>query len=413
MLYSGQGYYSNVERWYFFMWIVEKSTKKCIRYACRERFTDPATGKKFILTVTMNNKSKQAQRIARQRLLEKFNKKISASQKEQETKNTLSFSAVCTEWLQATEPTVKIETRDNHKMYVRRILKGLPSDTLFCGFTPAMAEHIINDMYYKEKLSYAYTAATLVTLKMVMRYAKKAAYIENISDFESIRLKKRPATPEELQKSTNKFLNHDELKEALHQLREINTRVALAMEFISLTGLRCGEMLALRWQDIDIDKRQLNVNGTLVKIVHNNELIQRGTPKNVYSYRTIALNTRSITILEWFKADNKKMELWKKGRCISRTYHDHGYIFTTRSGAPYNIQFINKLLRKLDIPGKKISTHIFRHTHISMLAEMNVPLKAIMQRVGHNDPNTTLQIYTHVTDNMKKELTCKLEKISI
>lgn len=395
------------------MWIVEIKNNKGIRYSCRERFTDPTTGKNFLLAVTINSKSKQAQRIARQRLLEKFNKKISASTKEQEIKNTLSFSAVCTEWLQATEPMVKIETHDNHKMYVRRILKGVSDDTLFCDFTPAMAERIVNDMYYKERLSYAYTAATLITLKMVMRYAKKAAYIENISDFESIRLKKRPATPEELQKSTNKFLNHDELKEALHQLREINSRVALAMEFISLTGLRCGEMLALRWQDIDMAKRQLSVNGTLVKIAHNNELIQRGTPKNVYSYRTIALNTRCIAILEWFKADNKRMELWKKGNCISRTYHDYGYIFTTRSGAPYNIQFINRLLRKIAIPGKKISTHIFRHTHISMLAEMNVPLKAIMNRVGHNDPNTTLQIYTHVTDIMRKELTEKLEKMSI
>ena len=395
------------------MWIVEKTTNKGIRYACRERFTDPVTGKKFILTVTMNNKSRQAQRIARQLLLEKFDKKVSASTEKEDLKNTLSFATVCREWLGVTEPTVKIETHDNHKMYVRRILQGLPADTLFCDFTPVTAEKIINDMYYKEKLSHAYTAGTLITVKMIMRYAKKAAYIADISDFESIRLKKRPATPEELQKSTNKFLNRDELKKALHQLQEINSRVALAMEFISLTGLRCGEMLALRWQDIDIEKRQLNVNGTLVKIVRNNDLIQRGTPKNIYSYRTIALNTRSIAILKWFQADNKKMELWNKGNCISRTYHDHGYIFTTRSGAPYNIQFINKLLRKIDIPCKKISTHIFRHTHISMLAEMNVPLKAIMQRVGHNDPNTTMQIYTHVTDNMKKELTCKLEKISI
>lgn len=63
------------------------------------------------------------------------------------------------------------------------------------------------------------------------------------------------------------------------------------------------------------------------------------------------------------------------------------------------------------IPGKKISTHIFRHTHISMLAEMNVPLKAIMQRVGHNDPNTTLQIYTHVTNAMREDLQKKLEMI--
>lgn len=395
------------------MWIIELESKKGIRYSCRERFTDPATGKKFILAVTINSNSRQAQRTGRQMLLEKYNKRISREKDKQKRKEELLFSAVCDEWIKATAPTVKVETQGNHRMYCKRILRALSPGLLFQDFTPAIAEKIITEMYYTERLSYSYCAATLIVIKMIMRYAKKAGYISDVYDFEAIRIKRRPATPAELEKATNKFLNHDELQNVLHQLRVLNQRVALAMEFISLTGLRCGEMLALRWQDIDLVKRQCNVNGTIVKIIKNGDEIQRGTPKNVYSYRTIDLNSRAVSILQWFKADNKRLELWKKGNCISRTYHDRGYIFTTRTGAPYNIQFINRVLRKVTVPGKKMSTHIFRHTHISMLAEMNVPLKAIMQRVGHNDPNTTLQIYTHVTDSMKQELKNKLEKISI
>ena len=394
------------------MWIVELESKKGIRYSCRERFIDPATEKAFVIAVTVNSKSKQAQRIARQMIQEKYNKRMKAASKRNEQIQALTFSTVCHEWLQATEPTVKAETQDNHKMYVRRTLQGLPDDLLFCQFTPAMAERIVTDMYYKEKLSYSYTSAVLLVMKMVMRYAKKAAYIRDISDFESIRLKRRPVTHAELEKGVNKFLNRDELQDVLHQIRAINPRVALAMEFISLTGLRCGELLALRWEDVDMPHKQININGTIVKIIKNGEEIKRGTPKNVYSYRTISINTRAVAILEWFKADNTRMKLWRRGNCLSREYHDRGYIFTTRSGAPYNIQFMNRILRKTTVPGKKISTHIFRHTHISILAELNVPLKAIMQRVGHNDPNTTLQIYTHVTDSMKKELDTKLEKIS-
>lgn len=395
------------------MWIAEIESKKGIRYSCRERFMNPETGKKFTLAVTVNNKSKQAQRIARQMLLEKYNKRISKLTEREKVRNTITVSELCQEWQKATDPTVKIETKDNHAMYVKRFLRGLPDNLPLRDFTPAMAERIVSDMYYKERLSYAYSTGTLVIIKMIMRYAKKAAYVSDISDYESIRLKRRPATPDELKKATNKFLNQDELKSVLKQLRKINVRVALAMEFISLTGLRCGELLALRWQDVDLEKRQASINGTLVKIARNGEDIQRGTPKNIYSYRTIDLNRRAVDILEWFKADNRRLELWQHGNCISRTYHDRGYIFTTRTGAPYNIQFINKQLRMVHIPDKKISTHIFRHTHISLLAEMNVPLKAIMQRVGHNDPNTTLQIYTHVTDNMKKELQMKLEKIDL
>ncbi len=66
--------------------------------------------------------------------------------------------------------------------------------------------------------------------------------------------------------------------------------------------------------------------------------------------------------------------------------------------------------------GKHLTTYIFRHTHISMLAELGVPLKTIMQRVGHNYPNTTLSIYTHVTKSMHDDViicsNCSIPTIS-
>ncbi|WP_425325621.1 tyrosine-type recombinase/integrase [Paenibacillus peoriae] len=57
---------------------------------------------------------------------------------------------------------------------------------------------------------------------------------------------------------------------------------------------------------------------------------------------------------------------------------------------------------------KEATPHIFRHTHISMLSEAGVDLKTIMKRVGHDDPETTLKIYTHVTEKMKKDATEKI-----
>ena len=61
----------------------------------------------------------------------------------------------------------------------------------------------------------------------------------------------------------------------------------------------------------------------------------------------------------------------------------------------------------------KNTTHIFRHTHISILAEQGEPLKVIMDRVGHKSANTTLRIYTHVTDKMKDDLIKRLDKVII
>ena len=238
-----------------------------------------------------------------------------------------------------------------------------------------------------------------------MKYAKKAGYIQNITPFLDIVVKKRPATMEELEAKQNKFLNRDELKSALTQLNAKNPRVALAMEFLSLTGLRCGELTALRVQDFDAENKLVNVNGTMNYTV---DRLQRGTPKNVYSFRSVSLNARAVDIVRWFILDNRKRAAWNPGK-----YHDNGYIFTANDGRPFSVAILDHVLKNVNLPGKNLTTHVFRHTHISMLCEMGLPLKTIMQRVGHNNPKTTLEIYTHVTENMKKELSEKLEALKI
>ncbi|MDY6087568.1 MAG: tyrosine-type recombinase/integrase [Succiniclasticum sp.] len=88
------------------------------------------------------------------------------------------------------------------------------------------------------------------------------------------------------------------------------------------------------------------------------------------------------------------------------------FISAERDGYPLDISYVNRLLRSLHHQ-KHLTTHIFRHTHISLLAEEGVPLKAIMVRVGHNEPRTTMAVYTHVSDKMQQEVMNALNTISI
>lgn len=392
------------------MWICKIENSKGIRYKYSERFKNPITQKYITLSVTLNANNRHAKKRALELLKLKYNEKLdsmkTAQQKRQEKLQHLTFYNVADEWLEYTAPMVKTETVKNHINNVNRIKRAIREDLLFLEFSSVLAEKVVYNMYYTEKLSYSYSNTILITIKAIIRYAKKAGYIEDVSAYEEIKLKRRPATKQELEKSTNKFLDKNELVECLKQLKAINMRVGLAMEFIALTGLRCGEMLALRMQDYDAMNSSISVNGTIIKSVCNGDDIQRGTPKNIYSYRDIVLNDRAKQIIEWFILENKKSAQWNR-----KVYRDKGYIFTTQSGNPYNIQYINRKLRAIYLDGKKISTHVFRHTHISILAEMGIPLKAIMQRVGHNDPNTTLSIYTHVTNTMKAELKNKLKAL--
>lgn len=65
------------------------------------------------------------------------------------------------------------------------------------------------------------------------------------------------------------------------------------------------------------------------------------------------------------------------------------------------------------IINKHVTTHTLRHSHISLLSQLGVSLKAIMERVGHIDHKTTLQIYSHVTEQMDKDMMSKLEAVSM
>ena len=389
------------------MWIEKITNSKGTRYKYRERFT-AANGRTITISLTLNSNSTRAKKQAADALREKFFKKEGlASEAEKEAARAITVHALCDEWFSIHRQTVKESTAHTENLWIRKLKANISPSFLVANLTADYMTRYFMGQYYEKKVSYSYVSSQLAIFKQIMRYAAKKGYIDQTADFLAIKLKRRPATAQELAKKNSKFLSRDELRDVLALIAKKTPRVAHAMEFIALTGLRCGELLALRWQDVDLMKKSIDVNATLVRTLPNKAAEKRNTPKNVYSYRVVQLDNRAVKILQWFKADNDRMRLWGHGK-----YIDTGYIFTTQKGHPMYISGINTLLAKLDYP-KHISTHVFRHTHISLLAEMGIPLKAIMQRVGHHNPNTTLSIYTHVTDAMQDEVVEKLNAISL
>ncbi|UTH03586.1 tyrosine-type recombinase/integrase [Macrococcoides canis] len=89
-------------------------------------------------------------------------------------------------------------------------------------------------------------------------------------------------------------------------------------------------------------------------------------------------------------------------------------MFTTSLGSPVYIHKINKLLKtvtdKSSFKHKRITSHALRQTHITTLAGLGLPLKAIMELVGHTSEKNTIQLYTHVTDQMAQDLINKLNE---
>lgn len=375
------------------MWMEKTKTG----YAFRETYVEPLTGKRKKVSVTMPSKSNMARKAAAEKL------RLMIQEKTQYHGTSILFFDVIQSYIDSRQGFVKESTLLNYQAIQKRMHEYFPDDTKAERVTPVYLQDVITRLV--KRFSYAYGKKAYTVLKAAFLLAERLGQIESADVVRRIAVPKMRQSVKEVEQEREKFLSREELHDVLSRIRERSPAVALICEFQSRTGLRFGELAALR--DRDYDGSGVYVNATLVWPRKKGDTPHRGSPKNVYSVRHVKLDKRSREILEHFQLRNRHRRRWEPTR------HDtdgESYIFTNTDGGPVDVSYVNRVLRQIQY-SKHLSTHIFRHTHISLLAEAGVPLKAIMQRVGHNEPTTTLSVYTHVTEAMENEVVKALEKI--
>lgn len=170
----------------------------------------------------------------------------------------------------------------------------------------------------------------------------------------------------------------------------INKLYADAVEVQILSGMRIGELRALTEEDWFDNKIRINKS-----IERRTNAVTK--TKNVHSIRTI---DSSDQVNEIFKNRIQSNHL---------LFGDEAsLIFASRLNGPITYTYFQNLIKTVN---PSLSSHVFRHIHISLLAEKGFSLKYIMERVGHTDPETTMKIYTHVTEKMQKEARDKLNNL--
>jgi len=172
------------------------------------------------------------------------------------------------------------------------------------------------------------------------------------------------------------------------------------------TGLRQGEALALRWEDIDLEAGILMVKRQVQrKRRDGSELDEPGLvfsqPKSKKGHRTIRLSAIALEALK----KHQERQLQEKLRSDTR-YHDQGLVFTTTIGTPLDAQnVVNRhfkpLLKRAGLPD--IRFHDLRHTCATLLARKNVNPKIVQDTLGHASLSMTLGVYSHVQAAMKDE----------
>ncbi|MDP1383003.1 tyrosine-type recombinase/integrase [Priestia megaterium] len=170
------------------------------------------------------------------------------------------------------------------------------------------------------------------------------------------------------------------------------------------TGLRRGEMLALKWQDINSEKGTLHVQRNLIYREGN---FSYGPLKTESSNRIIKLDDDTLRVLLQHKKRQSELKLLYGPR-----YSQEDLIFCREDGQaiyPRTMTTIfNRAIKKAEVP--KIRFHDLRHTHATLLLEAGVSLKEVQERLGHSSIKMTGDIYAHVTDEMKSNTSKKFSE---
>ncbi|MCZ2111877.1 MAG: site-specific integrase [Dehalococcoidia bacterium] len=170
-------------------------------------------------------------------------------------------------------------------------------------------------------------------------------------------------------------------------------RLHPAFHLASHTGMRRGEVLGLRWCDIDLGAKRLSVRQALVSIAYEVEIsdVKTGTGR-----RTIDLDPTTIDVLKAWRMERAE----EKGGIDPR---DDELVFVKPDGSWIHPQTFSQVLdrkvAKLDVP--TISLHDLRHTHATLLLKAGVPVKVVSERLGHANVAFTMAIYQHVLPGMQ------------
>ena len=374
------------------MYIKERNGK--FRYF--QDYKDPLTEKRKTVSCTLNSKSRAAQKQARIILTERIEKALAKSTLSPVQKNIRLCDAI-DKWLEFRKNNTKRSTYISLKCtFQSQINKYFDEDTLLRNITPHFIEKKIDYIQYNSGLRVNTVKNMYYRLNTFFKWAKQSEYIDKNPMKEVEIVWKREEAPN----IENKFLEDDEMQAILDYTWNENKPSAALIEWLYLTGMRFGEAASLKFDDIkNIDGTYFaSVTGTLNYLdVSSKSRSKSNSPKTKKSVRDIELSKRAIEILNFEK----------------KTPHKSSFIFETQNGTPYHPVNINQYLKRVESKlglNKHLTTHIFRHTHISKLAELGVPLYVIKERVGHSS-NVTEKIYLHVTKKAKRKLISELDNL--
>ena len=288
-------------------------------------------------------------------------------------------------WIGIKKQTVRPNTVRNYSERYERNIKSVIGNKLLTDVKPVHCQKIFSNMAeegYKTTTIYQ----TRIALYNMLEFAKENDVLINNPCKKSV--KSDMGKPSEKKEA----LTIDVQKKFLEAV--VGYSYENQYRFVLQTGLRTGELIGLKWSDIDFKNRTMKIERTMEYRYSVGEW-RVGPPKSKSGYRTIPLTDEAIRILENQKAKNKSLKL------VPIEWSDT--VFLCRKGTPVkNSTYDTGLFKYCDRVGiPRFSMHILRHTFATRCIEAGMKPKTLQHILGHSNIGITMNLYVHITEDEK------------
>lgn len=301
-------------------------------------------------------------------------------------------------WIDIKKKTVRPNTVRNYTERYNRNIKKIIGKMLLSEVKPLHCQKIFSDMAdedYRTTTIYQ----TRIALFNMLEFAKENDVIRYNPCKKSVKSdmgkpsQKKEALTVDIQKVFLEYANGQSYE---NQYR-----------FILQTGLRTGELVALKWEDIDFPNKTLKIRRSMEYRYSVGEW-RIGEPKSKSGYRTIPLTEEAIGILKRQKEKNRKIKI------IPMEWS--AFVFLCRKGTPIKNSTYDaalfKICDKAQIP--RFSMHVLRHTFATRCIEGGMKPKTLQIILGHSNIGITMNLYVHTTEEEKlKEIELVADALNV
>ena len=293
------------------------------------------------------------------------------------------FKEVAKEWIEYKRPNLRQSTWSVYEGHTRNHFHDL-DDLIVNRITTVKVEKFIGDRQ-NQGMNISTIKKILVTLGQIMAYAVRHKYIS----YNPVRDAERPKGQGNTKKQKIRVLTPVEINALMEAESDLKHKTLVQLAIFS--GARQGELLGLKWSDVDWINNQVHIQRTF-----NNQVWY--DVKTETSNRKIDLGPAMMTALKKWKLACPQSKL--------------NLIFPNKAGGPINHnnlvnRHFNPTLKAAGLP--IIRFHDLRHTYASLLIEQGENIKYIQSQLGHSSPTVTLDIYAHLMKPVNQAAACRLE----